>query len=279
MNRRDLLIGTLGSALGLSGCNARSASRALSKTVAHQSFEHSPEVRKQMAKEKARKRVLQDFFPALSQYVESLEPIPAGSFLFNYYTEHPDESYRVNLSAFRMGAYPVTCAMWKEYCKHVGLPYSVPEKYDNDEHPVTWISYDDIVGENADRGFCHWATEMCGLKLSLPTGMQYEYACRGGSDGFDYPWGNEFDWERVWVNTSQIAPVNRTNRNYMNPYGLTDMIGNVMQICSSDYKGGKELRGASFYEDDPENCMCASQSVVDRDKGFLYGFRLISDID
>jgi hypothetical protein len=53
-------------------------------------------------------------YPALRAYVESLRPIPAGTFQMGSSSGESDEKpvHSVRLSAFRMGATPVTFAVW-----------------------------------------------------------------------------------------------------------------------------------------------------------------------
>lgn len=63
-------------------------------------------------------------YPALKAYVESLCPIPAGTFQMGCVSGYAIEKpvHRVTLSAFRMGATPVTVAVWKEYCAATKSP-------------------------------------------------------------------------------------------------------------------------------------------------------------
>jgi formylglycine-generating enzyme required for sulfatase activity len=69
-------------------------------------------------------------FPALQKYCESLRSIPSGTFQMGgtqFDSEKPVHS--VTLSAFRIGATPVTVAVWKEYCRAVNLKMPIaPER-------------------------------------------------------------------------------------------------------------------------------------------------------
>jgi formylglycine-generating enzyme required for sulfatase activity len=159
--------------------------------------------------------------------------------------------HSVMLSAFRIGATPVPVAVWKEYCIATGtaLPPTLTDLDDepvalNDYDPVVGVSWEDIMGVNGSGGFCAWASGIAGLKLTLPSEAQWEYAARGGIDGQEYPWGHSFDPEKVWYCTGKDlrelleklpAPVNRKFKIYRNSFGLTDMAGNVWQWCSDWY--------------------------------------------
>ena len=199
-----------------------------------------------------------------------------------------------------MGSTPITWGMWKEYRKSFTVPGKEVKLPDDsgwgypDDHPVVNVSWDDIMGSG---GFCDWASEKAGLKLTLPTDAQWEYAARGGKDGLEYPWGNDFDVSKLWCSRTsgdvkQTAAVDRTNRIYRNRYGLTDMVGNVWQWCADFYHDdfrpvGKDpkdnqesnfrcVRGASWNEFNPEMFRCNLRGRFIPDAKYSNcGFRLV----
>jgi formylglycine-generating enzyme required for sulfatase activity len=235
-------------------------------------------------------------YPALRAYVESLRSIPAGTFQMGSTSERPIHS--VTLTAFRMGTTPVTFAVWKEYCtatrntlpKHPGWGLL-------DSHPVVNVSWRDIMGSDGKGGFCVWASDIAGFRLTLPTEAQWEYAARGGVAGQEYPWGNTYDDSKVWCSVKsgrgQTAPVVRSSNIYRNAFGLTDMVGNVWQWCSDlygPYSSGSEtdpvgpsstsdnfrcIRGGSWEGVNLEYIQCASRIGMKQDDWYYrYGFRL-----
>jgi formylglycine-generating enzyme required for sulfatase activity/Tfp pilus assembly protein PilF len=177
-------------------------------------------------------------YPKLRAYVASLKKIPAGTFQMGGMSHwiQPNEKpvHTVTLSAFYMGATPVTAAVWKEYCAATGT--TLPTRYtDNDDDlPVVHVSWNDIMGEDGNGGFCAWASYIAGFRLTLPTEAQWEYAARGGIDGKEFQWGDSWDNRPKWMTTydNKPKPVNRSEDVYLNYFGLTDMCGNVMQWCS-----------------------------------------------
>jgi formylglycine-generating enzyme required for sulfatase activity len=107
-------------------------------------------------------------------------------------------------------------------------------------HPAVHIAYDDA------EAYARWAGK------SLPAEAEWEYAARGGLDGADYAWGNEFypdgkslanTWkgEFPWENTKPegmkwTTPVGSYPPN---AYGLLDVCGNVWEWTADWYQEHK----------------------------------------
>lgn len=269
-------------------------------------------------------------YPHLMRYLQQLKSIPGGTFHFGvtphaYETRHiewlltnvgilfdgkhrmsptPTELWDrkiVRVAPYRMGETPVTWGVWKEYCKVKGVRMPDDPGWGfPDNHPVVNICWDDIMKPG---GFADWATQLAGYKVTLPTDVQMEYASRGGKDGQLFPWGNTFDVNRVWCSNPPdgleiTAPVHRPNRIYRNSYGLTDMVGNVVQWCADyhvqlaglspsqmqerrQYYSKAQMvcvRGGSYMHYNPSFFQCESRMAVDKNYGCkYYGFRLVAE--
>ena len=156
--------------------------------------------------------------------------------------EYPE--HRVAISAFHMGKTPVTVSMWQEFCKHsrTFMPPAPSPTFNyvpsfnigwaEKDHPIVNISWNDC------QRFAYWASEQSGMKLTLPSEAQWEYACRGGKEGLDYPWGNDFDKSKLWCSEYKLGDkgstvsVTRTSNIWLDhPWHLIDMIGNVEEWC------------------------------------------------
>jgi sulfatase modifying factor 1 len=158
------------------------------------------------------------------------------------------------------------------------------------------------MGWDGKGGFCSWVSNLAEAKVTLPTEHQYEYACRGGVNGFEYPWGNYFSNTKLWCSKVKVgdarmsASVLRTNNFFTNSFGLSDMVGNVWQWCSSwlePYTVGDEpttistkrvatglrvVRGGSWVYKDVGFFRCANRGSCDPSgRHHNNGFRLVSE--
>jgi formylglycine-generating enzyme required for sulfatase activity len=94
-------------------------------------------------------------------------------------------------------------------------------------HPMVKVTWDDAAG------FCRWSGGR------LPSEAEWEYAARGGAEGFKYPWGNDrsHDQANYWRTGGQDqgtypAPVGSVPPN---AFGLYAMSGNVYEWVADWY--------------------------------------------
>jgi formylglycine-generating enzyme required for sulfatase activity/nitrate/TMAO reductase-like tetraheme cytochrome c subunit len=101
--------------------------------------------------------------------------------------------------------------------------------------------------------FCLWLSKKTGKKYRLPTEAEWEYAARGGTETPYFFAGNPKDFSDIgfWrnffnattdvISTYVIYGKNSKNKSQepsavkANPFGLKNMLGNVMEYCADKY--------------------------------------------
>ena len=167
--------------------------------------------------------------------------VPAGEFLYG------NDKQRLSLSAFYMDKFEVSTA---QYAKFMAATGAKEPKYwptsglvSHDQKPVVGVSWSEAAA------YCRH------YHKRLPTEQEWEKAMRG-TDGRNYPWGNEEPTGRH-VNSNKnsndfndYGPLIRAwfLGGGKSPYGILDRAGNVWEWTSSDYdRGQKVLRGGSWF--------------------------------
>ncbi len=158
---------------------------------------------------------------------------------------------RLYLKKFLIDKYEVTNRQYKRFIDAAGHPApvdplhglysweggSIPQG--QEDIPVTYVSWYD-----AD-AYCRWAGKR------LPGEEEWEKAARG-TDGRQWPWGNEFIEGACnvrYVGSGGILPVGGIPYD-KSPFGVYDMCGNVSEWTSSWYLRypGSTLERESFGE-------------------------------
>ncbi len=198
--------------------------------------------------------------------------IPAGVFLYG------DNKEKKTLSAYEIGIYPVTNEEYKEFissmpdCK-MPVHWDQEEKLfpkDKGKHPVVNISFKDAVQ------YCKWKNDQEDkYEYRLPSEMEWERAARG-TDGREYPWGDEYDKDKCNTDESNIGDTTPVDSyaSGVSPNGCYDMAGNVWEWTSSDFNDeSKVIRGGSW-SDNLDIARCAFRNWILPDYWNLYvGFR------
>lgn len=127
--------------------------------------------------------------------------------------------------------------------------------------------------------FCQWLSAKTGKKYRLPTEAEWEYAARGGTEtpyffegspkkyssyGF---WRKFFDPDTAVINSYVAYQLNSGNKTKEpagiapNPFGLKNMLGNVMEYCS-DYYAADAYSQTESQVTDPKGPSTGEEHVV-----------------
>jgi hypothetical protein len=169
---------------------------------------------------------------------QKLRLIPGGEFFLK------KERRNVKIAPFYMGICPVTNL---EYERFDPEHRNWRNQYSNaDDEPVVYVTWDNV------NCYSEWLSQKTGETYRLPDEMEWEYACRAGSNGL-YSldiYGKEVDETNLQnyavFNREKTMPVKQRKSN---SFGLYDMHGNVWEWCWDYYDDNKEfpvLRGGSW---------------------------------
>lgn len=128
-----------------------------------------------------------------------------------------EEGKPVDISSFLMCKTEVTQNVWT---KVMGDNPSVNKRNGNlPAESVTWLK----------------AKEFCKKTgLTLPTELEWEYACRGGTRSAFF-WGDKPNTKYCWLEDNAVERTRQVATRPPNAFGLYDMIGNVYEWCESWY--------------------------------------------
>jgi formylglycine-generating enzyme required for sulfatase activity len=230
--------------------------------------------------------------------------IPGGTFLMGSPPDEPgrrdDEGpqHQVTVPTFCMGRYPITQGQWRAVATLPKIEQELnpdPAQFKGDIRPVEQVSWDDAAE------FCARLSAHADRAYRLPSEAEWEYACRAGtttpfhfgetlaSKLANYDGRNTYAGGPKGQYRRETTPVDHFG--IANPFGLTDMHGNVREWCQdtwhSNYEGvptdgsawlgdsPRHVRRGGSWDDGPRNCRSAyrfSYIAVSRDD--FNGFRV-----
>jgi formylglycine-generating enzyme required for sulfatase activity len=183
--------------------------------------------------------------------------VPPGSFTMGSPTSEPGHSVDENpqhtvtiARQFAIGRFPVTFDEWDACAADGGCNSYKPsdEGWGRGRRPVINVSWDDA------EAYVAWLSKKTGKSYRLPTGAEYEYATRAGTQTV-YPWGDAIGTNNAnchacgsqW-DARQTAPVGSFAAN---GFGLYDMVGNVRawtEDCYHERYIGAPTDGSAWIE-------------------------------
>ena len=198
--------------------------------------------------------------------------------------------HEVTVSEFYINRYEVTQLLWEAIMGETPNDENDMQWEDEfgkgDNYPAYRISYDEV------ETFIGKLNEYTGLRFSLPTEAQWEYAAKGGKDTYYslYAGGGDV-LEVAWIdsNSDKCSEVGKKNANGL---GLYDMSGNVWEMCQDWYydyteeavtdpvgeeynQGYKVFRGGSWNTNAQQARVTARYRQGIHYRDYNTGFRLV----
>lgn len=185
------------------------------------------------------------------------------------------------LRAFAIDRLPVTEGDYKRYLNTTnakpreGGPGS--RKAEFDEHPVINVTWHEAVEFAEHHG------------KRLPTVYEWEKSARG-TDGRKFPFGNQFRTEYARLrshDTPEVVPETHAVGSLpqsASPYGVEDLIGNVLQWTSTARRAGDRIyraaKGSCAADSAPELLRCSGvQYLLPDTSDAMVGFRCVKDLE
>jgi formylglycine-generating enzyme required for sulfatase activity len=156
----------------------------------------------------------------------------------------------VKVNDFKIGKYEITQGVWKAVMGG-SLPsdFYVYPAYMDDNKPIMWVSYGDVVGAD---GFLERLKALTGKNYRLPTEAEWEYAARGCEAGncenFEFSGSDSIDDVAWYGNKTGLQSV---GGKLPNGLGIYDMTGNVWEMCNDRYSDTYYPSGTT--QDSPQN--------------------------
>ena len=228
--------------------------------------------------------VIRNSSPIIEEILKNMVKVEGGDFMMGSSENADNEGpvHKVTLSSFCIGRFPVTQRIWNAV-----MGYN-PSDQINDEYPVAPVNWNECML------FANRVSAITGLKFTLPTEAQWEFAARGGNSSHGYIFSGSNNKETVaWDNA--YSPVGKKKANEL---GLYDMSGLVREWCLDWYvlrysaENQFDPMGPPMPEDPEErkhvvrspfgNDTVTSRKgeLADNPKAFKsYGFRLVCEPD
>ena len=236
-------------------------------------------------KSKASNLTFKEKLQNAQQLVGKLVSIQGSSFLMGSNTGERNEKplHRVNLKSFKMMEHEVTFAQWDKCVIGGGCTYRPEDKgWGRGDRPVISVSFNDITQQ-----YIPWLNKETGLKFTLPSEAQWEYAAREGSRSQKaYSWGVDVGVNQAncrfcgskWDH-NMTAPVKSFSPN---KWGLYDMHGNVGEPvldCWHDNYNGAPNDGKPWLSNNCQKTVTRGGSWVTEPYKIRSGYRVANSLD
>ncbi len=162
---------------------------------------------------------------------------------------------------FWMGAYPITQRQWQT------VMGDNPSEFKGEDHPVESVPRERYAGSHAGyAGFCERLSERFGQPFRLPTGAEWEWACRAGTTTAFFTGDDEEGLRGAgWCNHDRQHPprwqegTRPVGQFICNAFGLFDTHGNVEEATADRTEWGYTVLCGGSWGSWPAACRSASR--------------------
>jgi serine/threonine-protein kinase len=172
--------------------------------------------------------------------------IPGGEFLCGR------DRKPVDIPAFVIDSYEVTCAKYAKFCKETN--HKAPPDWEGGNFPPERAAFPVTGVTRADAdAYAAWLNDNLPPVLKgkattmLPSEEEWEKAARG-LDGREYPWGNVFRSGFAAVAEDEPGELGHAHKmtEGASPFGCLHMAGNAAEWTAGEIDGKAVIRGGSF---------------------------------
>ncbi|WP_168442180.1 S8 family serine peptidase [Pontiella desulfatans] len=181
-------------------------------------------------------------------------------------------------NAIYMDQYLVTSSLWYQvydWAETNGYDISINGVANGADHPITQVNWYDCAkwcnarSRMENRSPCYKlggnefksgevdsiTTDFNANGFRMPTHLEWEYAARGGHSAYRYPWGNSISSSdaNYGNNVGATTPVDQYSPN---DYGLYDMVGNVWELCDTQYQTGERANAGGGFSSSTNAVHC-----------------------
>ncbi len=192
--------------------------------------------------------------------------------------------FEIEVASFYLSRAPVTNEEYEAF----DPAHERPPTARGDRDPVVGVSFEEAAA------YCRWYAEASGKPFRLPTEVEWEHACRGGTRG-PFFWSGSWDdgaAAHVWHEGNAEGRCHEVETRAANPFGLHDLLGNVWEWTSSLFlaypvapgdgrddlarAGERVVRGGSFRT---SRVGCATRRcLAPAERGDDLGFRIVRSL-
>ena len=152
--------------------------------------------------------------------------IQGGSVLIGGVESHASPAFEVEVESFYLGKFPVTNEQFEAFDSAFRPSPHSPL----DRDPAIGVSFEEASA------YCRWYAEVSRKRIRLPSEVEWEYACRAGSNSRCFFEDLEEAGTYIWDRRNSQHKVQSLQAKQPNSFGLYGMLGSVWEWTASSFR-------------------------------------------